>query len=379
MVLSLAAESAMALTTGPMLAGGRVPLAAVAPSVSPWPSIAGGRTRSSTCTDGRTAAVVLATSLSGLASLGLRRRRDLSRGAVIVRAAAAAAVPGHAGAVSTAPAAAGTGLSRLLSSLQGRWEDNVGHSIEVLGDEVNFFDETGLWKLEEDCYSGTISVQGALLVGGLPDLPLWRFPNGREWYWTRPDPVVLAGAAWSELFLDFKVARLLLRKSLCQAVAAEDFEAAAGLDMAWRGTWGCPRGTTPEQQVRLAAGRTLVPGAVVKHRRHGYRGVIVACEPWANAAMARRLANGGSAARLQPLYHVLVDERDTPPGFSTAAHIVPVAESDLEAHEAAFPVQGRLVNSLLVRREEIRGYLPGAPLKAAMRRQRRGMPIMLIK
>jgi len=191
----------------------------------------------------------------------------------------------------------------------------------------------------------------------------------------RPDPVVLRDTKWPELFLNYKVARLLLRMRLCRALAAEDYYSASALQEAWRGSWGFPKGATPEQQVRLATGRFLVPGVCIRHRQHGYRGVVLGCEPWARALMARRLPVGpleGVPRTLQPLYHVLVDERD-----AARLGAAFVAECDLEPCTDAFPVKSRFVGRLLEPHDEIQGYLPGEVLKQAIRRQHHGMPLVL--
>ena len=60
----------------------------------------------------------------------------------------------------------------------------------------------------------------------------------------------------------------------------------------------------------------LLPlGTVVRHARHGYRGVVIASHPWCQAGAAWVKASGADRAPhglSQPFYTVLVDVRDRP-------------------------------------------------------------------
>lgn len=61
-------------------------------------------------------------------------------------------------------------------------------------------------------------------------------------------------------------------------------------------------------------------GAVVTHRRYGYRGVVAGMDPTCLASpawMAAMRVDALSQGRFQPFYHVLVDERDRPGGVTT--------------------------------------------------------------
>lgn len=265
--------------------------------------------------------------------------------------------------------------SSLLLSLQGVWEDsNMGLIIEVKDNLVDFHDGRGTWPIEESS-DGVLTLRGASLTGGLPDLPAWKLPSGMTMVWTKLDPALEADSGWAERFMDYKVARMLLRQRLSAAAKAEDFDTAAALTAAWHSTWGFDKTASPEQEIRLAAGRHLVPGVCVKHTRLGYHGVVLGCEPFVRMPMARKVSGAcadGFVNRLQPIYCVLVDDRDAPGG---GALFLP--EGDLEVCDEAFPLKGPLVGQLLEQCDEIRGYLPGQTLKEAVRRQRTGLPLIL--
>jgi hypothetical protein len=76
--------------------------------------------------------------------------------------------------------------------------------------------------------------------------------------------------------------------------------------------------------------------------------------------------------RLQPLYCVLVDDRDIAGG---GALFVP--ERDLEPSKDAFPIQSCHKDRFLEEHETIQAYLPGMALKQAVRRQHLGLPFTL--
>eukprot|EP00913_Durusdinium_trenchii_P014351 g13461.t1 len=126
-----------------------------------------------------------------------------------------------------------------------------------------------------------------------------------------------------ELFLDYKSQRQQLRRQLWSAEVAGESERAAALQALWdtgqvQSEEGLPEEL--EQQARLLAGRHLVPreeeeeqlvdrcvpGTCFVHRRYGYRGVVLCCEPWCTAAKAwKRMMGVAKLPRgeLQPFYH----------------------------------------------------------------------------
>lgn len=52
---------------------------------------------------------------------------------------------------------------------------------------------------------------------------------------------------------------------------------------------------------------TFEPGQLVRHRRYGYRGVVVSCDSSCQADAQWYLKNQTQPDRQQPWYHVLVD------------------------------------------------------------------------
>lgn len=270
------------------------------------------------------------------------------------------------------------GLPCELQALQGQWEDlAMGFVVNIDGDRANFHDGTGIWKAELG--SNGLSLRGAQLLGGLPDLSSWRLPDGREMTWERLDPEIVNEAQLHKHFLNYKLARTMLRQRISAAIAQKDFEVAGALMEFWETGWGFHKEiTTPEQELRLNVGRFFVPGACVVHRRFGYRAVVLGCEPWVRAPLARRLsaqerkASGTRMYRLQPLYCVLVDDRDVSGGGA-----VFVPEADLVPSMDVFPIQSRHKGRLLEEHATIQAYLPGPALKQAARRQQLGMPFTL--
>jgi heat shock protein HspQ len=71
-------------------------------------------------------------------------------------------------------------------------------------------------------------------------------------------------------------------------------------------------------------------GQLVCHRRYGYRGVIVACDPCCQAGEKWYLSNKTQPPREQPWYHVLVHKSG---GISTY-----VAQSNLESDASGEPI-----------------------------------------
>ena len=88
--------------------------------------------------------------------------------------------------------------------------------------------------------------------------------------------------------------------------------------------------------IRLAE---IVPkfelGQLVCHKRYGYRGVIVDCDPTCRADEKWYQSNMTQPGKIQPWYHVLVDDTDQ----TTYA-----AEENLRADPSGQPVRHPLVD-----------------------------------
>ena len=84
-----------------------------------------------------------------------------------------------------------------------------------------------------------------------------------------------------------------------------------------------------ETDQRAIPGADFSPGQVVKHRRYGYRGVVVDVDEECRAGDTWYKANQTQPGRIQPWYHVLVDG---------AVHTTYVAQENLEADELGAPV-----------------------------------------
>jgi len=214
---------------------------------------------------------------------------------------------------------------------------------------------------------GTLTLRGTRLVGTAQQ-PVWRFPNGIERTWIRVVPLTKEHIVWRELFHEYKGSLMQLRRQIWASLATEDPHA-ADLQLSWEAGGSIPK-VSLEQQARLAAGRQLVPGVCFTHLLYGYRGVILACEPWCNATEAWKSQMGISKLPrkgTQPFYHCIVDERDRPGAQTTF-----VAEENVQPTEEVFPVQARLSDLLFLRCDELRGYLPTPRLESALQRQRAG-------
>ncbi|QDU36385.1 Heat shock protein HspQ [Maioricimonas rarisocia] len=72
------------------------------------------------------------------------------------------------------------------------------------------------------------------------------------------------------------------------------------------------------------------PGDVIVHRRYGYRGVVVAVDPYCQADPGWYLSNKTQPDRNQPWYHVLVHD---------ASHTTYVAEENLLPDDSSLPVR----------------------------------------
>jgi len=264
-----------------------------------------------------------------------------------------------------------------LATLQGYWEElHTGLTIKVTNDEVDFHDGRGIRKLTEEAEG--LSLQGAVLTGGLPDLAVWRQGDITEYMvWARA-PHIEQDPSYNAIFFKFKLHRTILRTQLVSALAAEDYKAAARIQETWQSTWGAGEDTTPQKELRLACGRFFVPGVCVRHKIFKFRAVVVGCEAWIRAPAMKMLSEVKSAApdtalhRLQPVYWCLVDERDAPGGGCSLA-----LEKDLEIASDAYPVQSPWVERFLAAHDSIQGYLPGVRLKMAMKRQSVGLPFMM--
>ena len=80
----------------------------------------------------------------------------------------------------------------------------------------------------------------------------------------------------------------------------------------------------------------FAPGQVVRHKRYGYRGVVVDFDMRCMASEDWYDSNRTQPDRDQPWYHVLVDR---------SAQITYAAEASLEADPSARPVNHPLVRS----------------------------------
>eukprot|EP00435_Cladocopium_sp_Y103_P062732 s259_g24.t1 len=95
-------------------------------------------------------------------------------------------------------------IAGLIESLQGQWEDDVGLSIKVNGNEVDFGDGTGAWRLQADATSGlALELRGTRFVG-TKESPMWQFPNGVRRSWKRAEAITPEQLKWKELFLTYK-------------------------------------------------------------------------------------------------------------------------------------------------------------------------------
>lgn len=271
----------------------------------------------------------------------------------------------------------GTWPQATLMSLQGYWEEvTTGVSICVKGNKVDFHDAQPHRELQAT--ADGVCLKDVKLIGGLPDFAIWRRSDGMEMVWVRA-PHIAEDPDFPVRFHRFKLCRLVLRSQLVKVVLEEKWEGAAAMMDAWRSTWGGPKDMTPEQELRLAAGRYLVPGVCVRHKIINFRAVVIGCEPFVRAPVAKRLSDrergitGPTLSyRHQPIYCCLIDDRDAPGGG-----VAYVPESDLEFTTDFFPLESRFADSLLERHDCIKGYLPATILKQALKRQGFGMPFIL--
>ncbi|KAL6785725.1 hypothetical protein ACKKBF_B01400 [Auxenochlorella protothecoides x Auxenochlorella symbiontica] len=108
-------------------------------------------------------------------------------------------------------------------------------------------------------------------------------------------------------------------------------------------------------------------GAVVTHRRYGYRGVVAGMDPTCLASpawMAAMRVDALSQGRFQPFYHVLVDERDRPGGVTTY-----VAEENLVAPRGVRPILHPLMDELFLGMSKEGVYNPSMKLHLLFRKR----------
>lgn len=97
-----------------------------------------------------------------------------------------------------------------------------------------------------------------------------------------------------------------------------------------------------KREARREGDAAFEPGQLVRHRRHGYRGVVVALDAACNAPDAWYDANATKPRKDQPWYHVLVDHSSQ----STYA-----AEEHLEPDPSREPIAHPLVDEFFDRFE----------------------------
>lgn len=259
-------------------------------------------------------------------------------------------------------------LSALMSGLQGCWEDNFGRTIEVSGTWARFNDGTAAWKMEAK--REVLWLRGARVIGGSRRQPVWQWRDGVRWVWARPRSCgdgPEEDTAFATIFRQYKSERAGMMRQAWAAIVTEDFRMAAALQTAWR-EGNLPSEASLMQQACLAAGKYLIPGVCIRHRRTGHHGVIVSCHPCAIGPAASR----ESSAR-RPYCHCLMDEREQ----SGSEFVAFVAEDEIEACPTGFPVLNRLTKRLLIRCDELRGYLPSPTLEEVLKEQRKGESLVI--
>lgn len=260
-------------------------------------------------------------------------------------------------------------IEAAVVELQGEWGDDEGLEIRVAGREVTFGDDGSSYALGES--NGVLTLCGARLVGPT-SAPTWKLPSGEECHWARAAPSA-GDALWAAALFGFKEDRLRIRRQLRDAFAEHDFESVSSLKESWQR--GCAtEGLSESQNRALAAGQSVVPGSCFVHRKFGYRGVVLSCDPWClyPAAWRAKWVPNRPQGETQPFYHCLVDERDRPGGQSRY-----VAEENIEPSDVVFPLESPLVELLLVPCNELGCYLPGQRLEDALQRQRAGGDFVL--
>merc|ERR1712129_320685 len=120
-------------------------------------------------------------------------------------------------------------------------------------------------------------------------------------------------------------------------------------------------------------------GVCFKHKESGFHGVVLACEPWCTAPAIWRAQRGASALQrgeTQPFYHVAFDDCHYPSGSansvaskSPGASLDFLPEESMVVCDGTFPVQSKVVDSLLIRCEALGGYLVGPKLAERLRQR----------
>jgi len=254
-----------------------------------------------------------------------------------------------------------------VSELQGEWGDDIGLTVSISGTEARFSDTSSVFKFQHS--KDGLLLRGALLTGTTTQ-PIWSFPWGVERKWARITPTGTRDASWSEVFHQFKHDRLMLWQEMEKAMSSHDFDRISMVKHAWHKGHAQHMDLIQNQRDRLDVGRMLLPGVCIVHRKFGYRGVVIACEPWCNAPASWRAqmgVNGLPHGEGQAFYHCIVDERDRP-----GIQITFCAEENIEPAVAAFPIQSPLASALLVQCNVLGGYLPGPKLQEALSRQHAG-------
>jgi heat shock protein HspQ len=96
-------------------------------------------------------------------------------------------------------------------------------------------------------------------------------------------------------------------------------------------------------------------GDVVRHRRYGYRGVVVAVDAWCRADPQWYLSNATQPDREQPWYHVLVDSSE---------QVTYPAEENLVADRSGLPIRHRWLSRFFCAFEDGRYIRNEAPWPA---------------
>lgn len=261
-------------------------------------------------------------------------------------------------------------LRSSVEALQGEWCDDYGAKIEVNGAEARFGNR------KEPCtidVAGGSLVLGAARLTGTPQAPTWEFPSGQKRHWARPMPQRVADGSddthWSQAFLKFKETRLDIQRKLRAAYKDYEFEEISALKSAWEQMSTMPVDADGEQRLVLESGAWIVTGTCFKHTRLNYRGVVLGCEPWCNSPPAWRakFVPDRPDGEAQPFYYCIVDERDRPGGHTSF-----VAQADMEPCSLTFPIESPLIEKLLIRSDEIGGYLPNESLETSLRLQMLG-------
>lgn len=236
-------------------------------------------------------------------------------------------------------------------------------TIQIKGQKAWFSDGVGPVSFEES--DGSLVLRGARLVG-TTSAPVWQFPNGVQRHWARPKVTGAGNTAWARTLFSYKAARQELRHRLNAAYASHDFEQIMSLKLEWTENQNVPSGLTRDQEVALSAGRELVAGVCFRHKKFDYRGVIMGHDPWCTYPPAWRAlwVPNRPHGEQQTFYHCVVDERDRPGKQSRY-----VAEENIELCQFVFPLQGELVDRLLICCDQLGGYLPGPQLEKTLQQR----------